>query len=452
MHPNFTLMTEDPDAPPLRVPPESTRRDALAQAAPGELLPSLPSPGMRLPGNYILGERLGHGGMGEVFSARDLRLRREVAIKFLRPEWSRIHAVREAFIHEARLMASMCHMHVVEVFEYGAWVSTGGEVPYIIMNYLGGTTLAAELEQQRREGGDQPVDDARAFAWLLDLCAGVGAIHEAGFAHGDLSPHNLIFSEDGRLVVADLGVAGLQVLDVAAMKGLGTAGYRAPELRAEGPREHSFVDGVLRDVWAAGAIAYEVLGGRPYCGEGKPGPPLGRLRPDLSPRVLSAVTAMLECEPARRANTMTRLARALASLMPAEPEISALGVDLLVLLDDDPDFLALVTAELDEALPGVEVRGTELFEEAQIWLSQRRGVLLTDLDMPEIDGLGVIEELRSYDVRTPIVLLSARADPQIWRQARDAGADACFPKPVDVELLIAVLEAHTQKRAATASA
>jgi serine/threonine-protein kinase len=204
----------------------------------------------RIPG-YELEAVLGHGGMGVVYKARDLRLSRPVALKMLLAGAYAGPAERERFLREAEAVAGLRHANIVQV--HGAGDHDGR--PYFTMEYVEGGSLA-----QRLAGTPQPARQAAAL--VATLAEAVHVAHQGGIVHRDLKPANILLMEDGTPKIADFGLArrleggaGLTQSGVP----LGTPSYMAPEQA----RGQTRAIGPAVDVYALGAILYELLTGRP---------------------------------------------------------------------------------------------------------------------------------------------------------------------------------------------
>ncbi len=202
--------------------------------------------GARVDGNFEVIRRLGAGGMGVVYLARDLRLDREVALKVVRME--RFHAdageeVTRAFEREARATAALSHENVVTVHQFGSW----NGLLYLVLERLRGETLGRRLAR-----ATPPLDETLRI--VDEVLAGLAHAHAAGLAHRDLKPQNVFLLESGRAKVLDFGLSGLPAA--------GTPAYMAPEQwRGEAADARS-------DVWAAGIMLYEmVVGERPFAPE-----------------------------------------------------------------------------------------------------------------------------------------------------------------------------------------
>jgi len=202
-----------------------------------------------LPGFDLL-EPLGEGGMGVVYKARQLGLKRIVALKMVLG--GRRAASKELirFLAEAEAVAAVKHANVVQVYEYGEHDGR----PYLAMEYLPGGSLAERLKAQKR------FDAKDAARLLTKLALGVQAAHEQGIVHRDLKPWNVLYDEAGEPKVTDFGLAkrgeGNDLTGVQAV--MGTPAYMAPEQAKGGTK---FV-GPAADIYSLGVILYVCLTGR----------------------------------------------------------------------------------------------------------------------------------------------------------------------------------------------
>jgi serine/threonine protein kinase len=173
-------------------------------------------------GRYRLADPIGSGGMAVVYLAEDCELHRRVAVKLLADNLAADESFRARFLREAQVAAQLSHPNIVHVYDIGA---DPAERPFIVMEYVDGPSLA---EVVAREG---PLALERVLAIARDCCAGLAYAHAAGLVHRDLKPHNLLVDRDGRVKIADFGIArSLDRADITlAGSVLGTAGYLAPE-------------------------------------------------------------------------------------------------------------------------------------------------------------------------------------------------------------------------------
>lgn len=225
---------------------------------------------MLLDERYKLYERLGEGGMAEVFRAEDLRLGREVAVKILRPQYASEKSFLERFINEARSMAGFSHPNVVNVYDVGR----DGQRYYIVMEYVPGEDLRQQLERNGSVPARQALDIARQMA------QGIGYAHRKGLVHRDIKPGNILMTPLGEVKVADFGIAKAMASVGLTEPGIvwGTTAYLSPEqVRGEPATPAS-------DVYAMGVVLYEMLAGKPpFQGEDRVSIALKHLRDEPPP-------------------------------------------------------------------------------------------------------------------------------------------------------------------------
>ncbi len=287
---------------------------------------SLPSTDARVgeDGRYTLISLLGTGGMASVWSARDSRLDRTVAVKLISDTLALDPTFVARFEREARLVASLAHPHVVQVFDYG----THGNRPYLVMDYIGGGTLADRIAA----GGGEWDPVVLAYE-LLDALA---YIHSAYVLHRDLKPANVLIGTDGRARLTDFGIA--QFADGTRMTGagllLGTAQYAAPEiLRGEPPT-------AAGDLYSLGVVLRE-------CALG-------------STRLAPVIEALTQADPLNRPDTAD---------------------DALALLAGPPDSAAAPTVPMavpvagqDKTEPLLATRPEPVPSRRPTWLTPRRAL------------------------------------------------------------------------------
>ena len=210
--------------------------------------------GRLLDGRYAVAARIAHGGMATVYLAMDTRLDREVALKVMHAELARDEEFVRRFIGEAKSVARLSHQNVVAVFDQGS----DGPFLYLAMEYVPGRTLKELLSERGRFAPAAALD---IMAGVLD---GLAAAHASGIVHRDVKPENVLLAPDGRLKVADFGLARAQAAAAHTRAGLliGTVAYLPPEQvtgDSMGPRS---------DVYSAGVVLFELLTGRqPFTGD-----------------------------------------------------------------------------------------------------------------------------------------------------------------------------------------
>ncbi|MFF3556837.1 protein kinase [Streptomyces tsukubensis] len=197
-------------------------------------------------GRFELIERLGSGGMGTVWRARDTVLDREVALKAVRSDRDSSDSVRERVLREARALARLNHPHVVTVHH----VVGAGPHPWIVMEFVPGVSLQERLS----EGPLTPAETARIGRQVLSA---LRAAHAAGIHHRDVKPSNVLLRPDGGAVLTDFGIAGLQDTGALTRTGelIGSPEYMAPE------RIRGADDAPSADLWSLGLVMFESVEG-----------------------------------------------------------------------------------------------------------------------------------------------------------------------------------------------
>ena len=211
--------------------------------------------GRVLDGRYLIGSRIARGGMATVYEATDLRLDRTVAVKVMHPGLGDDDEFAARFVAEARAAAKLSHPNVVAVFDQG---NDDGTV-FLAMELIPGHTLRDTI------GKEAPLSAARTLALLEPVVSALAAAHRAGLIHRDVKPENVLIADDGRIKVADFGLAkamSATTQHTATGVLIGTVSYVAPELVVEGRSD------ARADVYAVGVILYELLTGKkPHEGE-----------------------------------------------------------------------------------------------------------------------------------------------------------------------------------------
>ncbi|WP_372733325.1 Stk1 family PASTA domain-containing Ser/Thr kinase [Nocardioides sp.] len=233
--------------------PGSTRRagsgTVVTSAAADPLL------GRMLDGRYRIRSRIARGGMATVYEATDLRLERTVAVKVMHPGMGDDDEFAARFVSEARSAARLSHPNVVAVYDQG---NDDGTV-FLAMELISGHTLRDTISKEA------PMAPAKALRLLEPVVSALASAHRAGLVHRDVKPENVLIADDGRVKVADFGLAkavSANTRHTATGVLIGTVSYVAPELVVEGSSD------ARADVYAVGVILYELLTGtKPHQGE-----------------------------------------------------------------------------------------------------------------------------------------------------------------------------------------
>jgi serine/threonine protein kinase len=266
---------------------------------------------------YELVEQVSNGGMGIVYRARDPRLQRFVALKYLPASLGANPEIKRRFLQEAQTIAALDHPNLCTIFEVAE--PAAGQL-VIVMPYYEGETLRQKIAR-----GPLPVTEALEYAG--QVARGLAHAHEAGVVHRDIKPANVVVTPGRQVKILDFGIA--KVADASAgltRTGavLGTVSYMSPEQASGSPVDHR------TDLWSVGVVLYEMLAGRqPFTAESmeavflaiqsRPPTPLATLRPDVPPTVGALVHQLLEKDPAQRVADAQTLASTLDTLRVTAP-------------------------------------------------------------------------------------------------------------------------------------
>jgi serine/threonine protein kinase/Tfp pilus assembly protein PilF len=273
------------------------------------------SKGAFIAGKYEIVDEIGAGGMGVVYKAEDLKLKRTVALKFLPPELAQLPDFKERFLREAQAAAALAHPNICVVYEAGESEAR----PFIAMEYVEGETLRDRIKRG-------PLEPSEALDIAAQVAAGLGEAHTSGIVHRDVKSANIMVTRDGRAKVMDFGLAKFAggVSLTKSRTTLGTVAYMSPE-QARGERlDHR------TDIWSLGVVLYEMLVGKhPFEGGGdqsvirailhKEPEPVTKARPDAPP----AVEQILGQALAKKAPSATRRWTSSAETSPPLPRASS---------------------------------------------------------------------------------------------------------------------------------
>jgi TolB-like protein/Tfp pilus assembly protein PilF len=301
----------------------------------------------RIAGKYRIIEEIGHGGMGVVYKAEDLKLKRCVALKFLPPHLMDSPELKERFLIEAQAAAALSHPNICVIHEVGE----SEERPYIAMEYVEGETLRDRLKKG-------PLETAEALDIITQVAAGLGEAHGKGIVHRDIKSANIMVTNKGQAKVMDFGLAKLRGGSslTKSQTTLGTVAYMSPEQARGGDLDQR------TDIWSLGVVLYEMLAGKlPFRGDhdqavihqivhNEP-EPLKKARPDVPPGLEEIVGQALAKKPADRYQSMEELHEDLEAVaeglkpLRARPRRAArriLGIKAVYLYGALPAVLALL--------------------------------------------------------------------------------------------------------------
>ncbi|MGP3978656.1 Stk1 family PASTA domain-containing Ser/Thr kinase [Streptomyces sp. 8N114] len=280
----------------------------------------------RLGGRYELGSVLGRGGMAEVYLAQDTRLGRTVAVKTLRVDLARDPSFQARFRREAQSAASLNHPAIVAVYDTGEDYVDGVSIPYIVMEYVDGSTLRELLHSGRK------LLPERAMEMCVGILQALEYSHRNGIVHRDIKPANVMLTRNGQVKVMDFGIAramgdsGMTMTQTAAV--IGTAQYLSPE-QAKGETVDS-----RSDLYSTGCLLYELLTVRPpFVGDSpvavayqhvreEPQPP-SAFDPEISPAMDAIVLKALVKDPDYRYQSADEMRADIEACLDGQPVAAA---------------------------------------------------------------------------------------------------------------------------------
>ncbi|MFF3722666.1 Stk1 family PASTA domain-containing Ser/Thr kinase [Streptomyces erythrochromogenes] len=276
----------------------------------------------RLGGRYELSHVLGRGGMAEVYLAHDTRLGRTVAVKTLRADLARDPSFQARFRREAQSAASLNHPAIVAVYDTGEDYVDNISIPYIVMEYVDGSTLRELLHSGRK------LLPERTLEMCIGILQALEYSHRAGIVHRDIKPANVMLTRTGQVKVMDFGIAramgdsGMTMTQTAAV--IGTAQYLSPE-QAKGEQ----VD-ARSDLYSAGCLLYELLSVRPpFVGDSpvavayqhvreEPQPP-SNFDPEITPEMDAIVLKALVKDPDYRYQSADEMRADIEACLDGQP-------------------------------------------------------------------------------------------------------------------------------------
>lgn len=267
-------------------------------------------------GRYQLESILATGGMASIYIAMDLRLDRKVAVKIMHPHLAQNEEFVSRFIREAKATASLNHPNIVGIQDQG-WNEGGAPAVFIVMEYVDGSTLREYLFER----GSLTLDEVLSF--MIPVTSALSEAHRIGIIHRDLKPENILISKDGRVKIADFGLArgadlgATQTAESSVV--LGSVSYLSPEQVERG------ISDARSDVYSLGITLYELLtGAKPFDGDSpitiaykhvnESVPSVHTLKPDLPPEIGRIVSKATDRNPDKRYADASGLMEDLLSL------------------------------------------------------------------------------------------------------------------------------------------
>ncbi len=278
---------------------------------------------------YEILEKIGEGGMANVYKALDTRLDREVAIKFIKREAfppEQLDMILKRFEREAKSLGRLSHPNIVGVLDYGEYDGA----PFLVMTYLPGGTLKQKL--------GNPIPWREAVQLILPIAQALKYVHEHSIINRDVKPSNILLTENDQTMLTDFGLAklfeGRETQLTASGAGLGTPDYMAPEQWTGEATTSS-------DMYSLGVVLYEMITGhRPYVSDtpagvllkqvNEPLPPPNQYIPDLPKNIESVLLKVLARKPEDRYSNMNAFANELQNILAGrEASATEVGTDKL---------------------------------------------------------------------------------------------------------------------------
>ncbi len=256
---------------------------------------SMIKPGMFIGDRYEIIENIGSGGMADVYKAKCHRLNRFVAIKILKPEYSSDKNFVTKFRGEAQSCAGLTHPNIVSVFDVG----DDGDLHYFVMELIEGITLKRFIERKGR------LDIKEAVGIAIQIAQGLDVAHQNHVIHRDIKSQNIIISREGKVKVADFGIAKATTANTINQSAVGSVHYLSPEQARGGYSDER------SDIYSLGITMYEMLSGTvPFTGDNSvsvallhiqgEATPLSELNPSVTPSIEKIVQKCMQKKPERR--------------------------------------------------------------------------------------------------------------------------------------------------------
>jgi len=368
-------------------------------------------PGTTL-GHYRIDRRLGEGGMGQVWLARDQRLNREVAIKMLPPGTADDRDRMSRFVQEAQLASSLNHPNIAHIYDIG----DEHGVAYLVMEYIEGESLSTRLKSA-------PLEPREAAAIGADIAEALEAAHARGITHRDVKPANVIITPEGRAKVLDFGLAKITDPEIEASENtrvltgvgtvLGTAQYMSPEQALGRAVDHR------SDIYSLGIVLHEMATG---------GVPVIEILP-MPERLGAIVRRCLEMDREKRYQSAGEVAQDLVVLA-RHPEQPVASERIRAMIVDDEDLARRIVREFLTSVPDVEVVAecANGFEAVKLAGELKPDLIFLDVQMPKLDGFEVLELIENG----PAVIFTTAYDSYAMK-AFDAHAVDYLLKPFSAD-------------------
>jgi serine/threonine protein kinase/Flp pilus assembly protein TadD len=391
--------------------------------------------------HYRILEKLGEGGMGEVYKAEDSKLKRTVALKFLPEHLAASEQDRIRFIQEAQAASALNHPNVCTI--HGIEESSGRV--FIVMEFVDGQTLRDQLTEA---GSSSPIQAKQAINITIQIAEGLSAAHNKGIVHRDIKPENIILTKEGVAKIADFGLArSLQLAQASGEESIaGTIAYMSPEqLRGESLNH-------LTDIWSLGVVLYEMVSGsRPFTGEYEEAlkytivhekhPSLSSLRTDIPASLEKSIDRCLEKIPALRFPDAVTLVNELRRIgvetkSPRETVIRSIAVLPFADLSPEKDNKYFSDGLTEEIITNLsKLRNLKVVSRTSVMRYERQEKTIKQI-AAELDVQYLLEgSVRKHgsDLRITTQLIDANQDASLWAEKYSGTMDEVF----DIQEMVA---------------
>jgi response regulator RpfG family c-di-GMP phosphodiesterase len=461
--------------------PSNVRENLLSNPEPAEVLPELVEHGLLtdyqvgrieagtsfglILGNYRVLDRLGAGGMGVVFRAEHIRMRKQVAVKVLPFGPERDERILRRFFTEIRAIAQLHHPNIVSAIDAGVAESPDGQgnvLHFFVMEYISGQ----DLEHLVHENG--PLAVGKACDLMYQVASALAEAHKHNLVHRDIKPSNIQVTPEGQAKLLDFGLARhfkTGMTEPGTL--LGTLDFMAPEQ----VKDASTVD-IRADIYALGGVLYWCLtGNTPFASRGtmlqdlasrihQSAPSLCSKRPDVPAELDGLLKRLMALHPEERFGTPQAVMRALLPFlkadvrdhflvprlpMPVEPRSPGSDcpgrVHHILLVDDEPSIRNFCRYVLkSDSLECAEAGGGH---EALALLRKRKyDLVLLDVNLPDLSGPEVCQKLRGEPPwpNLKIIMASGNANVEVMAHLLLSGADDFITKPFSLSQLKARIQ------------
>jgi len=389
--------------------------------------------------HYQILAKLGEGGMGEVYKARDVALDRIVALKFIKPHIDDDESARKRFINEAKTASALDHRNVATIYEIGQADECG---TFIAMAFYGGTSLADEI----RRG---PLELGRALDISIQVGEGLAEAHRHDIVHRDIKPGNVIITERGEAKILDFGLAKLigQTRITSTGTTMGTVGYMSPE-QAQGIE----VDR-RADIWALGALLYESLVGKPpftgahglavlYAAVNLDPEPVTAQRAGLPPDIDRVIAKAMAKKPSERYQNMDDMLVDLRALRtgvkstktvePINPSIAVLYLENLSQADENDFFRDGITEDITTELAKID--DVQVFPRAAVVPFRDQAVSVAEVSR-QLNATHIVSgsiRRAGERLRVSLQLVHAQSGHVAWAERYDRAVHDIFDVQEDI--------------------